>query len=204
MTSTGHQLRCPDMTAQADASAAMKKAIPNQGFQLGVTEMSGIHTIRPTMSPLVHSPPAGPSTAQAASTASEQATRQQMIAPQSTPCTVSRWTGMASSQYCRGPGSKTPWASRVAWPTIGPCAVSSLHERSAMAASSPTGRQPCRMRRTGPRMKGSHAARCATARSAVRRPGRRSTVARRIFSRAFLGSGPPQPEAGMTRGARTY
>ena len=101
-----------------------------------------------------------------------------------------------------GPGSKTPWASRVACPTIGPCAVSSLHDRSAMAASSPTGRQPRRMRRAGPRMKGSHAARCATARSAVRRPGRRSTVARRIFSRAFLGSGPPQPEAGMTRGAR--
>ena len=90
MTSAGHQPRWPDMTAQAAASAARKNVMPNHGFQLGVTAMSGIHTIRPRMSPLAHSPPAAPSTDQAASTASEQATRQQMTAPQSTPCTVSR------------------------------------------------------------------------------------------------------------------
>ena len=96
------------MTAQAAASAAMKNSIPNHGFQLGVSAMSGIHTTRPMMSPLAHSPPAAPSTDQAASTASEQATRQQMTAPHRTPCTVSRWTGMASSQYSSGPGSKTP------------------------------------------------------------------------------------------------
>ena len=190
MTSAGHQPRCPDRTAQAAASAAMKNTIPNQGFQLGVTAMPGIHSIRPTMSPLAHSPPAAPSTDQAASTASEQATRQKRAAPHSTPCVVSRWTGTASSQYWSGPGSNTPWASRVAWPTIGLCAVSEFHDRSAMAASSPTGRQPPAMRRAGPSTKGSHAARCATARSAVSRPGRRNTVARRILSRAFFGSGP--------------
>ena len=199
MTSAGHQPRCPDMTAQAAASAAMKNTIPNQGFQLGVTAMPGIHSVRPTMSPLAHSPPAAPSTDQAASTASEQATRQKRAAPHSTPCAVSRWTGTASSQYWSGPGSNTPWASRVAWPTIGLCAVSEFHDRSAMAASSPTGRQPPAMRRAGPSTKGSHAARCATARSAVSRPGRRnavsrpgrrSAIARRILSRAFFGSGP--------------
>ncbi len=59
MTSAGHQPRWPDMTAQAAASAARKNVMPNQGFQLGVTATSGIHTIRPRMSPLAHSPPAG-------------------------------------------------------------------------------------------------------------------------------------------------
>ncbi len=89
-TSAGHQPRCPDMTAQAAANAAMKNIIPNQGFQLGVTARPGIHKVSPRMSPLAQSPPAAPSTDQAASTASEQATRQQMAAPQSTPCAVSR------------------------------------------------------------------------------------------------------------------
>jgi hypothetical protein len=152
------------------------------------------------MSPLAHSPPAAPSTDQAASTASEQATRQKRAAPHSTPCVVSRWTGTASSQYWSGPGSNTPWASRVAWPTIGPCAVSEFHDRSAMAASSPTGRQPPRMRRAGPRTKGSHAARYATARRAARRPGRRNTVGRRILSRAFFGWGPFTQKRAQSRG----
>ena len=45
MTSAGHQPRWPDMTAQAAARAAMKKVSPNQGFQLGVTAITGIHSI---------------------------------------------------------------------------------------------------------------------------------------------------------------
>ena len=90
MTRAGHQPRWPDMTAQAAARAAMKKVSPNQGFQLGVTAITGIHSVTPTMNPLAHRPPAAPRTDQAASTASEHATRQQMIAPHRTPWTVSR------------------------------------------------------------------------------------------------------------------
>ncbi len=42
--------------------------------------------------------------------------------PHRIPCSGLMCTGMASSQYSSGPGSNTPWASRVAWPTSGPCA----------------------------------------------------------------------------------
>ena len=48
--------------------------------------MCGVHSTRPMMNPLAHSPPAAPpSTDQAASIAREQATRQQITAPQRDP-----------------------------------------------------------------------------------------------------------------------
>ena len=86
---------------------------------------------------------------------------------------------MASSQYSSGPGSKAPWASRVACPTSGPCPVSTLHDRSAIAASSPTGRQPSRASRAAPDEKGAPM------------PAREGAAARRPrFREAFFGSGP--------------
>ncbi len=96
----------------------------------------------PMARPLAVRPANSPPVAQAASIASEQAAMQHSTAPHSTPVVGLMCTGMASSQYSSGPGSNTPCASRVAWPTSGPCAVSEFQERSAIAALSPSGHHP--------------------------------------------------------------
>ena len=190
-TRAGHQPRCPHSTAQAAASAARKKMAPNDGFQLGGTAMAGSQSTMPMVSALAARPASSPPAAQAASMATEQAAMQQMVAPHRIPCVGLMCTGMASSQYSSGPGSNTPWASRVAWPTSGPCAVSEFHERSAMAALSPSGNHPSRTSRTVPVTKGSQAARCAIT---------RSRVARRSFSGAFSVVGPASAESGTRSG----
>ena len=192
-TRAGHQPRCRHSTAHAEASAARKKMAPNEGFQLGGTAVVGIQMTMPMVSALAVRPASSPPAAQAASMASEQAAMQQMAAPQSTPWLGLMCTGMASSQYSSGPGSNTPCASRVAWPTSGPCAVSEFHERSAIAASSPVGIQPACTSRTVPVTKGSQAARCAIT---------RSRIARRNFSGAFSVLGPSSAESGTRSGRR--
>ncbi len=141
-TAAAHQPRCPDMTAQPAASAAMKNIRPSQGFQHGTTVRAGIHHVTPSTT----APPASaantPPTAHAASTVSEAATMHHNVAPQSTPCAASRCTGRVSSQYSSGPRSKTPDPRRVACPTSGPWLVSTSNDLSAITLLSEVATHP--------------------------------------------------------------
>ena len=168
-TSTTHHRRRPDSTAQPAASAARKNIAPNHGFQNGCSAITGCHVRIPTMTPAATRPPHQPAADHAASTASEHAIMQHRAAPHSTPYRGSRWTGTACSQYCRGPGSNAPSASRVACPTSGPCAVRTSHDRTAIAAPSPTGRQRSRTACATPLRNGAHTTRCTASRNATAR-----------------------------------
>ena len=108
------------MTASAAAAAARKKITPSHGFQYGCAAISGCQATVPRMTPLAARPPNAPSADHAASIASEQATMHHSAAPHTAPSRGSRWTGIASSQYCSGPGSNAPLRSWVACPTRGP------------------------------------------------------------------------------------
>src|SRR5215471_2932214 len=162
IASTGHHCWHPDRTAQPAASAAMKNIVPNHGFQMGTMAIPGLQAMIPRIIPLASTAPSSPEAAHAASIASEAATMHHTAPPHSTPCAGCRWTGNVSSQNCSGPRSYTPCASRVASPTICPCALRTSHERSAMTALSETGIQALCRPRISASMKGVHAARCAT------------------------------------------
>ena len=99
-------------------SVARKNITPNHGFQYGPAATRGCHATVPMMIPLAARPPNAPNADRAASIASEAATMHHSAAP--TPPGRATWTGIASSQYCRGPGSNAPLRNWVACPTSGP------------------------------------------------------------------------------------